>query len=1028
MALVASLSRTRNLESSVAGKLPVIEIGAWAHDADLVLPVNSTTLQVVARQPEETLYPLIYQWVRVDGPPSGSVAFTPNATEFSDTTTATFGAVPGTYTLRVIVSDGFEESVSEVEVWVAPSAAATLDDEPAKPESPQISARSDRLIVRFEHDPLPGDEPLQLSPTSLQVMDSLDAQIADTLMQGRFGVVMLGPGIDAQFAREVLTALPEIRYAEADHFVRLNEYVPNDPLFDVQWALDNANDVDIDASFAWDQSTGSVNTIVAVMDTGIDYTHPDLYLAVAINNNEIPGSILSQLVDTNSNGSFDFYDLNSLDANGDVVLDASNQPFNQNVVADQNANGYIDAGDLRVATWLDGVDNDANGYQDDLTGWDSLSDGNDPMDTFGHGTHVSGIAAARGDNQLGMSGVNWRTQILPERFHDGSGGSISDAIQAIEHAVSLGADVINSSWGTPVDNAALKEAVQWAGDNGVVFVAAAGNGSSNLDGPSGYYPAAYVDLINVISVASVDPDGSLSSFSNYGSSTVDIAAPGASIRSTGLAESYILWSGTSMATPHVSGTVSLLAGLFPDAPPDWIVGRILSTAKTLPNLQGLVATGGMLNTFAAVDTLNIAGPRVVIADPIGDVVGPIDRLSVTFDSAMSEQTFAVDDVQISGPSGSIVPLAVNRVTDFEFEIVFQSQSAAGTYTLLLGPQVEDIAGRAMDQDRDTISGESPDDRFSVVFRIVPQQSAWTVDNGDASYSVTGSWSTYTGAGAQNDFGYKVVGSGATAAWTVSGLQPGQYQVAVTWQAFSNRTIDAPYTVLDGTVALGTAAINQRQAPSSFAEGGVSWQDIGVYSVTGDTLVVQLSDLAGPSGSYVIADAVRVERVGELPQGPEIQVLVGGVSLSDGTGSVDFGSTVVGAPVVQTITVSNVGTLDLALGTITWPTGYSLLSGPATTLLSPGQTTSFDLQLDAALEGSYAGAITIDSNDADENPFDLSASGTVTSGQVAQVSIVDNGDASYSVTGSWSTYTGAGAQNDFGYKVVGSGATAAWTVS
>ena len=119
VALVASLSRTRNLESSVAGKLPVIEIGAWAHDADLVLPVNSTTLQVVARQPEETLYPLIYQWVRVDGPPSGSVAFTPNATEFSDTTTATFGAVPGTYTLRVIVSDGFEESVSEVEVWVA---------------------------------------------------------------------------------------------------------------------------------------------------------------------------------------------------------------------------------------------------------------------------------------------------------------------------------------------------------------------------------------------------------------------------------------------------------------------------------------------------------------------------------------------------------------------------------------------------------------------------------------------------------------------------------------------------------------------------------------------------------------------------------------------------------------------------------------------------------------------------------------------------------------------------------------------
>jgi hypothetical protein len=147
-------------------------------------------------------------------------------------------------------------------------------------------------------------------------------------------------------------------------------------------------------------------------------------------------------------------------------------------------------------------------------------------------------------------------------------------------------------------------------------------------------------------------------------------------------------------------------------------------------------------------------------------------------------------------------------------------------------------------------------------------TVWIIDDGDADYSASGGWNTYSGVGADGDFSYKAVGSGAaTAKWTLSGLMPGNYRVSVTWESYTNRTTDAPYTVLDGPTVLGTVTVNQRQAPAGFVEHGVWWQDVGVYQLAGNTLVVRLSDQAGPSGSYVIADAVRVEEVGESQSSP-----------------------------------------------------------------------------------------------------------------------------------------------------------------
>jgi hypothetical protein len=140
-----------------------------------------------------------------------------------------------------------------------------------------------------------------------------------------------------------------------------------------------------------------------------------------------------------------------------------------------------------------------------------------------------------------------------------------------------------------------------------------------------------------------------------------------------------------------------------------------------------------------------------------------------------------------------------------------------------------------------------------------------IDNGDGDYSTTGTWSTWPSSGTQGDFDYKVVGDGATASWTLSGQTPGLYRVSVNWEAFTNRAVDAPYSVLDGATTLDTVIIDQTQAPNDFTEGGVLWEDLGVYTLTGDTLTVRLSDLANPLGNYVmIADAVRFERLSAIP--------------------------------------------------------------------------------------------------------------------------------------------------------------------
>jgi subtilisin family serine protease len=394
-----------------------------------------------------------------------------------------------------------------------------------------VSVFSDAWIVRTRG----GSTPLTVS----------DSWRATSLGQGFYSLVAPGAGVQEVVGWAGRTT--GVAYVEPD-FAFTPTAMPNDASFGQLWGLNNAgqsggvSNIDINAPEAWNTTTGSRSVVVAVIDTGIDYRHPDLAANVWSNPREVAG---------------------------------------------------------------DGLDNDGNGYVDDIHGYDFANNDGDPMDDNGHGTHVSGTIGAAGNNGSGVTGVNWQVSIMGLKFLSGSGsGSTSGAIAAINYATRMRRDfginivATNNSWGGGGFSTALRDAIEAGGQAGILFVAAAGNESNNNEAaPS--YPASYTSQ-SIIAVAAVDRSGNLAGFSNYGATSVDVAAPGVSISSTTPNGNYASYSGTSMATPHVTGTVALLAAANPQATASQIRTAILSTTTPLASLTGRVATGGMLNADAAV--------------------------------------------------------------------------------------------------------------------------------------------------------------------------------------------------------------------------------------------------------------------------------------------------------------------------------------------------------------------------------------------------------------------------------------------
>ena len=410
---------------------------------------------------------------------------------------------------------------------------------------------------------------------------------ATSLGNGFFSLTT--PGAARYTVLDWATHTKAVASLEPDLAIRTASW-PNDPLVSSQWNLQNIGQYaatvgnDINAAQAWSMTTGSRNVVVAVIDSGIDITHPDLAANIWTNPGDAPGNA---------------------------------------------------------------VDDDNNGYQDDIHGWNFVDNNNQVTDGYGHGTHVAGIIGAVGNNGIGVTGINWQVSLMALKVQDSRGvGYTSSVIKAINYVTMMRRDhginivAVNASWEAAAGfSVVVQEAIRAEGNAGVTFVAAAGNQASNNDAIP-QYPASY-RLPNVITVAALSTTNTLASMSNYGGTTVDLAAPGSLIQSTFPGGTYGILSGTSMAAPQVTGVVALLAAVKPGITVAEVRAAILGTTTPVASLAGRVVTGGRLNAGAALASLGVVSPTPVpppatpLPQPPVSWVQAVGRIAVSANTGIS---------------------------------------------------------------------------------------------------------------------------------------------------------------------------------------------------------------------------------------------------------------------------------------------------------------------------------------------------------------------------------------------------------
>jgi subtilisin family serine protease len=378
--------------------------------------------------------------------------------------------------------------------------------------------------------------------------------------------VKLPQGLSVKDAVMQYMANPNVEYAGPNYIRKTEMIIPNDTYFGNQWALQNTGQyaygtagADIRMAGGWEVTIGSGDITIAVLDTGIDYSHNDLVWNVWRN--------------------------------------------------------------LGETSCTDAVDNDGNGYLNDCVGWNFIGNNNDPMDDYGHGTHVAGVIGAKGNNSSGIAGIMWLSNMMALKVCDANGScDVGAEIAAIDYAIDMKKNhgvnvrVMNASFGGGGYEPNEYMAINRANAAGILFVAAAGNGGEDGVADNNdvipMYPASY-DLPNIISVAATDQDDRRVSFSNFGPNSVDVAAPGTYIFSTvpnwwtmyygyGNLE---MFSGTSMATPHVTGLAGLLSAYYSHFTHSQIRTMILRYVDVLPTLNGWILTGGRINAEKALKSL-----------------------------------------------------------------------------------------------------------------------------------------------------------------------------------------------------------------------------------------------------------------------------------------------------------------------------------------------------------------------------------------------------------------------------------------
>ena len=488
------------------------------------------------------------------------------------------------------------------------------------------------------------------------VLDYSDLGLSNTYL------LKLSAGEDPKEVKEKYKKDSEVVFAEPNYVVTL-DVTTNDSYFSRLWGLHNTGqrgyaDADIDAPEAWDLCTGSQEVIVAVIDSGVDYNHPDLAANIWTNSGEIPGN---------------------------------------------------------------GKDDDGNGYVDDVCGWDFYNRDNNPMDDNNHGTHCAGTIGAIGNNGQGVTGVMWKVKIMPLKFVSSSGsGYTSDAVSAILYANKMGADIISNSWGGTGYSTTLKSAID---ASSAVVVCAAGNSGTNNDNTP-FYPASYTSP-QIIAVAASTAYDSLASFSNYGSVSVDVAAPGDYIYSTIRGGSYGYMSGTSMATPHVAGLAGLVKAYSPGMASSQIKAAILGNVDTKSSFSGKVLTSGRMNAYRTLSSIRPPADLSVTGNEpaTGYNTGPV------FVTLTGTGFYTGTAVRLTGPS-DIIGTGVTVVSEMKLTCTFDlTGQPEGSYDVV----VNNPYGQSATYSGFTIIAPPP----SLIITSLSPSSATVGDSG-VDLTVTGS--------------------------------------------------------------------------------------------------------------------------------------------------------------------------------------------------------------------------------------------------------------------------------------------------
>lgn len=471
-------------------------------------------------------------------------------------------------------------------------------------------------------------------------------------------------------------------YVEPDYIWQASR-VPDDEDFHNGrlWGLNNtgAFGVDIDPERAWDITTGSRDVIVGVLDTGVLYSHNELVSQMWQNPGEVPG---------------------------------------------------------------DEIDNDENGYVDDVYGMNALSDGGDPLDDDGHGTHVAGTIAAAANSGGPVVGVAWDVRIMGLKVLGPLGGTSSDIMQGFQYGVDHGCKVINASLGGGARSQTMFEAIAGAQRRGVLLVAAAGNSSVDTD-IFAHYPSNY-ELDNVISVAAIDRYGELTEFSNYGGKTVDIAAPGVDILSLGIDDNgdYQENSGTSMAAPHVAGVAALLYSAFPNASAEEVRDRIISSAVPVSDFSGRLVSGGRLSAFGALNILPDGLLEMTVFPPsqsalqTGSMVTVIVRVTDVFGvtNAIVTGTTLPEGNSISFKNDGVAPDVLENDALYTAELTMPEEPGEYVFSVRAEAPEEDEKAYVSEEVRYHVVEPPGNDDFEFSFKLPAEGTSQPFEVSDTRFA------------------------------------------------------------------------------------------------------------------------------------------------------------------------------------------------------------------------------------------------------------------------------------------------------